>query len=76
MGYLGNESEEVNGIGVVGKRKNDASRKMLAPLNSRRARGRAPWLNSLEGLKSRVRPTFSGVPFAVGDPSDGSVGSS
>ncbi len=76
MEYLGNELEEVNGVGVTGKRKKNASRKTLAPLNSRRARGRAPWLNSLEGLKSRVCPNFSGVPFTVGNPSDGSVGSS
>ncbi len=75
MEYLGNESEEVNGVGVVGKRKNNASRKMLAPLISGRARGRAPWLTSLKGLKSRVCPTFSGVPFTVDSPSDGSVGS-
>ncbi len=55
MEYLQNEMEEVNGVGVVGKRRENASRKTLAPPNPGRARGRALWSKSLEGLKSKVQ---------------------
>ena len=74
--YFGKESAELSGVGVVGERKNSASRKMLAPLKSRRASGRALWLNFPEWPKSRAYPIFRGVPFTVGSPSGGSVGSS
>ena len=39
----------MNGVDTVGKRRENASRKMLTSPNPRRARGRAPWIKDLQG---------------------------
>ena len=62
-----------DGVHATEERRNRAFWGVPTKPNPRRARGRAPWLKSLEGLKSRSGPTLRVAPFAVGCYSDGSV---
>ena len=63
----------MDGVDVIGKRKRNPAAKTLAPLNLEEAKGRAPWLKSLERLELRVRPTLSGAPSMVGGLNNGTA---